>query len=240
MGNIVMSEHPTIISLRVGRPREVGADDPAGKPWTTASFKHAFEGPVWLGETNLAGDEQADLRVHGGPDKAVCAYPATHYPYWRRELGLSDDEFAYGAFGENWTLSSVAEPEVCIGDVLTVGGARVQVSQPRGPCWKLARRWGVKDLAVRVQERGYTGWYFRVLDEGEVAAGMPLVLVDRPYPQWTVARANEVMYHVRDDLKAAAALAACPALATSWKLSLGKRLLLGAPADQRARTHGEA
>jgi MOSC domain-containing protein YiiM len=218
--------YPTILSLRVGLPREVDADGARGRPWRTGSFKEAVGGPVRLGRTGLEGDGQADLRVHGGPDKAVCAYPAAHYPHWRRDLELDDATFAFGAFGENVTVGGAAEPDVCVGDVFAAGGARVEVSQPRQPCWKLARRWETDDLALRVQRTGFTGWYFRVLEEGEIEAGLPLVLIDRPYPEWTVERANEVMGDVRGHLQAAAALARCPALSRSWKMSLAKRLVV--------------
>ncbi len=229
---------PVLASVQVGRPRTLGTDgarDPIDRPWTSGIFKESVRGPIWLGRTNLVGDAQADLRVHGGPDKAVCAYPAAHYPSWRETLGL---DLPYGAFGENFTVEGLAEDGVCIGDVFAVattagagamtgagegGAARVQVSQPRQPCWKLARKWRTTDLALRVQESGRTGWYFRVLVEGEVAPGMALRLLERPFPQWTVARANEVMDRRRDDRRAAAALAECPALSAGWQETLRPR-----------------
>jgi hypothetical protein len=119
-------------SIQVGLPRTLGSEDatePDERPWTTGSFKVPAEGPIYLRYTNLGGDGQADLRNHGGADKAVCVYASQHYPFWRRELGIAD--FHYGAFGENFTLDGLTEPEVCIGDVYAVGNARVQVSQPR-------------------------------------------------------------------------------------------------------------
>lgn len=230
-----------LVSVHVGLPRELGAEGaphPMDRPWSTGIFKTPVGGPVWLGRTNLAGDGQADLEHHGGPDKAVCVYPARHYPYWRLDLGIPD--LPYAAFGENFTVSFLAEPDVCIGDIYQVGTTRVQVSQPRQPCWKLARRWRVADLAARVQETGYTGWYFRVREEGWVEAGQPLALLERPHPEWTIARANEVMHQARHDRENARRLAACPALSASWRETLGLRVRTGENPDPRRRLAGPA
>jgi len=210
-----------LVSIQVGLPRRWGdpeATDPMERPWESAIAKEPVQGPVWLGRTNLIGDGQADLKHHGGPDKAVLAYAAAHYPLWRAELGRSD--LPYGAFGENFTINGLTEEVVCIGDVYAIGEARVQVSQPRQPCWKIARRWRIKDLTARVVETGRTGWYLRVLTEGYVEARVPVELVERPFPQWTVARATEVMRNRWRDQAAARALAECPALAQSWKETL--------------------
>jgi len=225
-----------LLSIQAGRPQALGraaACDWWERPWTTGFCKQPVTGPVRLGRANLAGDEQADRRHHGGPDKAVNAYPAEHYAFWQRELGLP--ELARPAFGENFTTAGLLEAEVCIGDVLALGTAVVQLSQPRQPCWKLSRRWRIPDLAWRVQKSGRTGWYVRVLREGEIEAGQSFELIERPYPQWTVAAANDVM-HVRvHDLAAARALADCPALAASWCESLARRAATGQIGDASAR-----
>jgi MOSC domain-containing protein YiiM len=207
----------TLLSIQVGLPARrgtEGATDPAEAPWSSAIFKAAVTGPVYLGPMNLAGDGQADLAVHGGHDKAVLAYSADHYPAWRTELRLP--EMGPGAFGENFTVGGVDEEAVCIGDSVTVGEALVQVSQPRAPCWKLARRWKRPDLPKRVVETGRTGWYLRVLRPGLVESGQPIVLVERPYPHFTIARVNHAAYEAADrDL--AAELAACPLLSHGWR-----------------------
>ena len=212
---------PTLLSVQVGLPRRLGvegAPDPMDRPWTTGFFKEPVAGPVWLGRTHLAGDGQADRKNHGGLDKAVLAYSAEHYPRWRIELGRPD--LPYGAFGENFTITDLTEATVCIGDVYAIGETRVQVTQPRQPCWKIARRWRIKDLTARVRETGRTGWYLRVLREGYVAAGMPVTLLERPFPQWTVARATQIMQRRRADPRAALALAACPVLSAAWRTVL--------------------
>lgn len=213
------------MSIQVGLPRMLGREDahePLDRPWTTGIFKSPIAGTVWLGRLNLVGDGQADLKVHGGPHKAVCVYPAEHYPLWRGELDLW--EMPYGSFGENFTTGGLLESEVCIGDVFAVGTALVEVSQPRSPCRKLAWRWQVSDMVARVLASGRTGWYLRVLREGEVQGSDELLLMQRPCPEWTVERATRVMHRDKANLDAARALAACPALAPGWWESLAKRL----------------
>lgn len=222
-----MASEAILASIQVGRPRDLGdegAADPMEKPWTSGFCKAPTPGPVALRRTNLDGDGQADLVNHGGPDKAVCCYPESHYAGWRAELGLP--EMPFGAFGENFTIAGPSEPDVFIGDVFRVGdaGVIVQVSQPRQPCWKLARRWKIKTLTALVQKSGRTGWYFRVLAEGLVSPGDALTLVERPHPDWSIARANRIMHHDRADLAGAAELAGLAALSTSWKDQLAKRL----------------
>ncbi|KAB8146019.1 MOSC domain-containing protein [Chloroflexia bacterium SDU3-3] len=215
---------PQVLGLFIGHPHTYGregASDPLDRPWTSGIVKAAVSGPIWLGRTNLAGDAQADLENHGGPEKAVCVYPGEHYPSWRAALGQPD--FPFGAFGENITVGGQTEADVCIGDIFTLGDARVQVSQPRQPCWKLARRWHLRDLAAQVQRSGRTGWYLRVLDEGLVGPDAQMQLIERPYPEWSIAHANQIMHHRRHDLAAAAALADCPQLSGSWRRTLQAR-----------------
>ncbi len=214
----------TILSIQVGLP--VLIDDPQladgqGRPWRSGIYKQPVSGPVWAGKTGLAGDGQADLSVHGGFDKGVYAYPAEHYPYWQAELGL---ELPYGAFGENLTVEGLLEEQVCIGDVYWAGGALLQVTQPRGPCWKLARRLGASDLEGRFSRSGRTGFYLRVLQEGNLEAGMALQRVSRPAAQWSVLQAHRLREDARSDPQATAALAALPELAERFRRDLEKRL----------------
>lgn len=234
-----MAESAVLASIQVGKPRDLGTEgaaDPFDRPWTSGFCKEPVAGPVTLRRTNLDGDGQADLVHHGGVDKAVCCYPATHYPFWRNELGQAG--LPFGSFGENFAIEGPTEADVCIGDVFRVGGAVVQVSQPRQPCWKLARRWKIKTLTLQVQESGRTGWYFRVLAEGLVAAGDALALAERPHPAWTVAEANRIMHRDKADRAGAADLAALPALSSSWKATLTNRLEKAAEPDVKRRLEG--
>lgn len=136
--------------------------------------------PVAVGPSGLAGDAQGDRKRHGGPDKAVHIYPVAHYTNWARHLPDRADLFTPGTFGENIVLAGPTEADVCIGDMFRLGSALVQLSQARQPCWKLNLRFGLSDMARRVQTSGRTGWYARVLAPGTVAAGDRMVLEARP------------------------------------------------------------
>ena len=209
---------PLLVSIQVGLPRvygRPGADDWMDQPWQTGFFKEPADGPRWLGQTNLADDGQADRVNHGGPDKAVLSYAAAHYPGWRQELARPD--LPHGAFGENFTIDGLNEDAVSIGDIFCLGDALVQVSQPRQPCWKLARRWRIKELTALVERSGRTGWYLRVLEEGEVRPGLPLTLLERPHPAWTITRATDVMRNRHQDRVAAGQLAGIEELSASWR-----------------------
>jgi MOSC domain-containing protein YiiM len=208
-----------LISLQVGLPKTVA--HPQGE-WTSGIWKESPAGSVYASYTGLAGDGQADLSVHGGPDKAIYAYPETYYTYWRQDL--NQPNLTYGSFGENFTVSSLTEDTVCIGDTFRVGDTViVQVSEPRGPCWKLSRRLEVKDIVARVNHTGFSGWYLRVLQQGAVSAGMDLILLERPYPEWTVTSVNQARWDTLD-VEDVRRLAECPALAESWRRGLQKRL----------------
>ena len=213
-----------VLALQTGSAADVksgGSGEWWDKDWRTGFYKQPREGPQWLGYQGFRGDEQADTRYHGGVDKAVCVYPSEHYAFWNGVDGL--DGLPTGAFGENLTTRGLIEDEVCIGDLFEVGSAIVQVSQPRQPCWKLARRWRVKDLAAQVERNGRTGFYFRVLRHGEVAAGDSFQLRERPHPEWTLARCNRIMHQREGGAEADRALAECPALSGSWKDGLWSR-----------------
>jgi MOSC domain-containing protein YiiM len=231
----------TVISLQVGLPQcitSVSFSDESSMPqeWTTGFLKKSTSKSILLGVLNLTGDGQADLVNHGGPEKAVNVYPHEHYAYWEETIGLTN--LPMGGFGENLTTQGLLEEHVCIGDVFQLGEATVQISQPRQPCWKLARYWRIRDLAIRVQETGRTGWYFRVLKEGQVQSGMNLVLRERPYPSWTVLAANQVMHHRVQDLQAAQSLADCEALSMRWREKLRERVLTGVPENTSLRLKG--
>ena len=223
-----------LLSVRVGRPRELV--DGQGRTWTSAFLKDRVQGKVFLGSHNLEGDEQADLSVHGGPDKAVCVYSAQNHPFWLGTLGVSD--LPMGAFGENFTVSRIDEWSVCVGDVFAVGDAVVEVTQPRGPCWKLGRRWERSDLPQIVQASRRTGWYMRVLESGYVAAGDELVLAERRHPKWTIAEVNRLRYEDRDDLVGAGQIAELDQLSGRWRETFRKRLATGEEPDEPTRLQG--
>ena len=204
---------PLLLSLNIGTPAHIGA----AEPWTSGIYKTPVQGRVSLSRTNLAGDGQADLKVHGGADKAVCVSAANHYPFWREELGVQD--CGPGWFGENFSVEGQHEKDVAIGDTYRIGTALVQVSQPRAPCSKLGRRWNRLDMPKLVVQSGRTGWYLRVLETGAVECGDALELLERPFPRWTIHAVNALAYSRRGtaDIDAARELANCPALAESWR-----------------------
>ena len=213
-----------VYSVQVGKPRDYGysgAENPHDQPWNTGFYKKPVEGQVFVGRTNLQGDGQSDLQHHGGIDKAVLAYSAEHYPLWRQELKLP--EMCGGAFGENLTIEGLSEESVNIGDVFRIGEVVFEVSQPRQPCWKLARRWRLHQLTALVVQNGRSGWYLRVIDEGWVESGMKVKLLERPNSEWPIARANKILHHHKHDLALTEQLAAVPRLADSWVEELMER-----------------
>lgn len=223
-------------SIQVGLPctlGQAGAADPMEREWTTALFKEPVEGVVEAEVLGLAGDGQADRNAHGGVDMAINVYPREHLAYWWGEYGL---DFQPGAFGENFSTTGFVESEVCVGDRYEVGELLVEVSQPRQPCWKIARRWRIKDLAAQVEKTGYTGWYLRVLRGGAVASGKEFYLVERPYPEWSVAEVNSVRFHRKRDGEASFRLGQCAALSQGWREFFLKRAKkLGAGPDEASK-----
>lgn len=205
--------------LRIGTAVPFG---PRGEP--SAIDKQPVTRALQVTKTGLIGDVQADTRHHGGLEKAIHAYPRDHYPKWMHELPDLADRFSPGAFGENLVLSGVTEADICIGDVFRLGTAEVEVSQGRQPCWKLNTRFGLRDMARRVQDSGRSGWYFRIRVEGTVAAGDELTLTERPNPDWSLARISHALYKDTLNLTLLAELANLSALSTSWRKLAEHRL----------------
>jgi MOSC domain-containing protein YiiM len=205
--------------VRLGRAHPLG---PKGIP--SGIDKRPTTGPVVLSTAGLEGDEHGDMRHHGGPEKAVHLYPHDHYAPWRRELPGLAERFAAGGFGENLVVGAIKEADVCIGDVFRAGTALIEVSQGRQPCWRLNLRFGIGDMARRVQASGRTGWYFRVIEQGDLAAGATLALVQRPNPVWTLRRVHHLLYRNTLDLGALAEFAALPGLSPSWQDLARRRL----------------
>ena len=163
-----------LISVNVGLPQVVMSN---GDAVSTGIFKEPVAGRVMLRTLNLDGDRQADLSVHGGPSKAVYAYPSEHYEYWKREL--PEMKLPWGMFGENFTTEGLFESELNIGDKFHVGSAVVMVTEPRMPCYKLGIKFGRPDIVKRFLASERTGFYFAVLQEGEVGASDSIDLIER-------------------------------------------------------------
>jgi len=179
-----------LVSVNVGMPRLLTW---AGATFKTGIFKHPMEGRAMLRTTNLDGDRQADLSVHGGPNKAVYGYPSEHYAAWSAELPeLLAPARAWGAFGENFTTEGLLETEVSVGDRYRVGSAVVRVTTPRLPCYKLAAKFQRDDMIERFLRSGRCGFYFAVVEEGEVGAGDKFEFVGREDPTLTIAEVNSL------------------------------------------------
>lgn len=207
-----------VVSLNVGLPRPLAHGKGSVR---SGIFKAPVRGALRLGENGLEGDAQADTEHHGGPDKAVCVYCVEHLPYWRERLGPGMEP---GAFGENLSTAGFTETGVRIGDVFRVGTAVAQVSQPRIPCYKLAARHDRKELALWVKETGFTGFYLRCLEPGELRAGDEIVPVETAEHGFTVAEANRVMHGDGRDVEGIERLRAVPELSAEWKRMLAARL----------------
>lgn len=201
-----------LVSVQAGPVAPLG---PAGVP--SGFVKHRVEGAVKVGPLGLAGDAQADLSVHGGPEKAVYAYPEMHYPRWRAEFPEHAARFVPGGVGENLTVADADESSVCLGDVFRLGGALLQVTQPRQPCFKFALRFGDNHLPRAMVQNGRSGWYLRVLKPGRIAAGEEFTLSERPNPRWSVARFNGLIATHAAPTADWAELAVLAGLAAGWR-----------------------
>ncbi|WP_336779360.1 MOSC domain-containing protein [Paenibacillus illinoisensis] len=207
-----------VLAINVGKPQPLPGQK---REVLSGIVKHPVSGLVFLSFTGMTGDGQADLEHHGGPDKAVCVYDYSRYSLLEQ---LMERKLDWGACGENLTVEGCSEDQVRIGDVYELGGALVQVSQPRQPCFKLAARYDFKELPVYFQESGYTGFYFRVLEEGEVAPDSPFRRIRTDPASMTVLEANRVMHQGKKDAAGMRALLAIPSLSDSWRQTLLKRL----------------
>jgi MOSC domain-containing protein YiiM len=208
-----------VISVNVGLPREVVWH---GRSVRTSIWKAPVPGRVRASRLDLAGDEQSDLTVHGGEDKAVYVYPTEHYPYWAHEL--SGAELPWGAFGENFTTEGLLEGDVKIGDRLRVGQAEFQVTQPRMPCYKLGIRFGRDDMVKRFHKSGRSGFYLSVTREGEVGAGDAIEFVARDPHGVTVADISALYAHDAENQPLLQRAIDVPALPESWRDYFRERL----------------
>ncbi|MGH3137111.1 MAG: MOSC domain-containing protein [Gaiellaceae bacterium] len=218
-----------IVSVNVGKPREV---EWRGDLVRTSIFKEPVAGSVTVRALNLEGDEQSDLSVHGGPNKAVYAYHADHYDLWRREL--PDAELGWGSFGENLTVAGLPPEDVIfVGDRLRAGSALFAVTQPRLPCFKLSIRFGRADMVKRFLASGRTGFYLSVVEEGLVAAGDDIEIVSRDPGRVSVADVTRLYAHDRADLETMQRAAALEALPEEWRHWFLERLAAAKDASAR-------
>lgn len=209
-----------IDAVLTGKARAFRGDEASAIAKTPISEK------LHVGFLGIDGDEQADLRVHGGVDKAVHHYPRDHYGWWVEALGGHALLNAPGAFGENISTEGLIESEACVGDRYRLGTALVEISQGRQPCWKLGHRFGIASVPATVVATRRSGWYYRVVEEGSVIAGDALKLVERPLPDWSVERVFHLLIGGGGKREPAALrdLAAMDALATTWRARAEKLL----------------
>ena len=201
-----------LVSVNVGLPQEVIWK---GKTVTTGIFKEPVEERVKVRFLNLDGDRQADLTVHGGLDKAIYVYPVEHYEYWRGEL--PEMELPWGMFGENLTTVGLLEDSVNIGDRFRIGTAEVMVTQPRMPCYKLGIKFGRANMVKQFLDSRLTGFYFSVLQEGEVGVGDAMELISRDENNVTVADITRLYVRQRDDLQMLHRAVQVKALPDGWR-----------------------
>lgn len=212
-----ISPTPFVEALCIGQPKAL-----TGMALPTAIAKQPMTGPVAITKLGLAGDQQGNPKVHGGPDKALHHYPLDHYAHWRDVTGLSLEH--PGAFGENISTIGLTERTVCLGDIYAMGTARIQISHGRQPCRTLAAKFRHASMVVDVLATGYTGWYYRVLQEGEAQAGQPLTLLERPCPDWSVHRLTACLLGKGDRVEEWNYLSTHPLLAQAWRDIAEKKL----------------
>jgi MOSC domain-containing protein YiiM len=186
-------EKMKVLSVNVALPRLIAWKD---QTFNTGIFKEPVDGAVMMRQLDFDGDRQADLSVHGGPYKAVYAYPSEHYEFWRKEL--PEMELPWGQFGENLTTEGLNEEDTHIGDVLRIGKATVQVTQPRLPCFKLAAKFQRDDILKRFLQSGRSGFYLSVIEEGLVAAGDAIERVQEDEHGIAVSDINKLFNHATD------------------------------------------
>ncbi|MGE8006651.1 MOSC domain-containing protein [Lysinibacillus sp. NPDC093216] len=208
-----------IHTLAIGMPKELHYSN--GRSMITGIEKRKVQ-EVYLSVRGFEGDDVADKKHHGGPDRAVCLYPAEHYIQWEQELGKP---LPTAAFGENLTVTNMLEAEICIGDIYKIGDAVIQVTQGRVPCSTIDKYTEANILLKRLIETGYTGFLARVLEEGTICADSKIELVEKHPERISILHCNEVYFKNKDAL-AMKRIQAVDALAEDWKQKLAKRIQL--------------
>lgn len=194
----------------------------SGRPPSSIA-KQPVEGKLWLTKTGLRGDEQADLKAHGGLEKAMHHFAADRYAYWREQMPDVAAKFRPGGFGENISSTGLIEEDLCIGDIIRIGSAIVQITQGRQPCWKLSMHIGRDDMAMRFQKSGWTGWYYRVLQEGFLEAGDGIELEARPHPAYPLPVIIAARFNPTLDPAIARDLSRLAELSESWRAGFARK-----------------
>ncbi|WP_186575834.1 MOSC domain-containing protein [Aquibacillus kalidii] len=207
-----------IISLNIGLPKQYKIN---GKELTTGFIKSAVDTPIWLSKTGFEGDGQADLKNHGGEDKALLMYNHQHYSYWNKKYNRV---FKMPSFGENITIMGLGEQEVHLGDRFLLGDAVIQISQPRQPCYKIAEVHQIKDMPAIVTETGFTGYYFRVIHEGYVSPEDHLTLLEQDEHRVSVAYVHQALFHDRTNLSKFKKILKVNSLAETLRASIQKKV----------------
>ena len=207
------------IQLYTGTPRYIGDDGQFSAIW-----KQPAAGPLRITKEGIAGDVQADRRVHGGPEKAVHHYAGENYARLAARFPQIADALVVGSIGENISTFGLDESSVCIGDTFRLGSAVVQVSQPRRPCWKIDARYGLGGITAFINESGHTGWYYRVLEEGEVTDGDEITLIGRPAGAVPLATLWTTWHFHRPDADRLRMIAHAPGLTPAWVKRIDDRL----------------
>ncbi|OLY44851.1 MOSC domain-containing protein YiiM [Bartonella apis] len=224
-----------LLALSVGPIKAIGPEN-----LQSGIDKKLVDRPLFLTKTGFIGDEQADKKHHGGMEKAVHHYDFDHYAFWKNELGHKAVFDTPTAFGENLSTSGLSEKDIAVGDVYRLGKAIIEVSQGRQPCFRLNVRFGVADMSVRTQKSGRTGWYYRVLQEGEVALQDELQLIERLHEEWTIYRLWKAFYVTRTDYEELSHIASLNELSPSWRSLAQKRLDNHEIEDWTKRLYGAA
>jgi MOSC domain-containing protein YiiM len=214
-----------LLSVSVGRPKEVSYTDRRGREMKTLTgiFKAPVSGRRLLRTLNIEGDGQADLEAHGGIHKAVYVYDVENYRYWADELGRSDFAAA-GQFGENFTVAGMQDDVICVGDVFRIGGALVEVTQPRVPCFKLGILMGIADFHKRFAEACRTGFYLRVVEPGEIGADDQFEHIGEAKNRMTIRDMMHLLYFDPDNIEGAEKALGIEALSPGWRQSFVERL----------------
>ncbi len=204
----------------------------------SAIAKLQVDGELSLTEKGLVGDEQAEKKIHGGPDRALCHYPREHYAFWASEYPDQAGLFVAPAYGENLSTEGLTEKNVFIGDIFRWGEALIQVTQPRSPCFKLNFHFGISDIATQMQNAGKTGWLYRVILAGKVETDAPLTLVSR-LSDVSVYDACAIAWHMPFDDEQYHRLLSAAGLSTSWTRTMQKRRLSNKIEDNSRRVWGK-